>query len=201
MKKMKKVLHSQSGFTLVEMLVTVAILAILVVAMSTGMNTAMRVYKESIFQSNSASLAGMMNTTLGDMLRYSSDVYEKETVTEADGSTKTVYKLDAQKLVGVVDSGNSDFLFSNMEYGAKHAYIFVDSTNGTVRIKNAVGEQVRDILNTGAYPDLKIEAVVDADGKWITYRDGVFTITYAIVSTENSEYRRSETTVVRLLNQ
>ena len=67
---MKK-LASKSGLTLIEMLVTILILVFLVLGIGTCMDSALNIYDEAKFESNSASMANIVNTSLADILRYS----------------------------------------------------------------------------------------------------------------------------------
>ena len=70
---MKKYFN-RSGFTLIEVMTALLITVMLVVAMGTSMSAGMRIYKDATFESDSASMAGILNTALGDILRYSEDV-------------------------------------------------------------------------------------------------------------------------------
>ena len=70
---MKKI-ASKSGFTLIEMLATLLILVFLILGIDTGMDSAVRVYDEAKFEANSASMANIVNTSLGDILRYSDNL-------------------------------------------------------------------------------------------------------------------------------
>ena len=70
---MKK-LTSKGGFTLIEMLATLLILVFLVLGIGTGMDSALRIYDEARFESNSAAMANIVNTSLGDILRYSENL-------------------------------------------------------------------------------------------------------------------------------
>ena len=61
----------ESGMTLMEMLAETMILAILVAAMGTGMASAVQTYETSLFQSESATVADILNTAMEDLLRFS----------------------------------------------------------------------------------------------------------------------------------
>ena len=190
--KSKIKLGNKGGFTLVEMLVCVVILVLLVIAMGTGISTAVRVYHESIFQSNSATLTSMLNATIDDVLRYSEDIYVLQ-----DGTTDFA---NGEKVIEVssVPSGVT-FLFTNKEYSGQHAYIFANSgdTGSPVQMMNILGGSPRDLLNTGAYPNLTVKDLI------ILYDSGagVFRVSYKIASTENAEYTLDVESVVRILNR
>ena len=77
---MKK-LKNAKGFTLVETLTCMLMLVIIGGICSTGMNLAMKSYQETVFESNSQTLASSLETYMNDMLRYATDV---KTDTEAE---------------------------------------------------------------------------------------------------------------------
>lgn len=183
-------LKKKSGFTLIEMLVTIVILVIMVVAIGDGMSAATRIYKESVFFSNSSSLASMLNTTFEDLFRYSEQIYLRNEGGDYVSS-------DGHVISGTSVTDTPAVLFSNAEYGAQNAYVYLSEEAGTspVRIRNVFGGQVRDLLNTGAYPKLMITNLQ------ITYDGPVYTIAYVIQSTEDAALTKSVEMKVRLLNQ
>jgi type II secretory pathway pseudopilin PulG len=63
-------LRSSRGLTLVEALITVMILALVSLAVATGLIVATRAQSESIFESESGLLANTINLALSDVLRY-----------------------------------------------------------------------------------------------------------------------------------
>lgn len=160
-KDTKRAVRKIAGFTLIEMMVTILILVILVVGMGTGMSAAVRVYQESVFESDSASLAGILNTTLGDVFRYSEKI-------DASGSF-TAYTGDP------LDIG---FVFTNMEYGVRDGYLVADGPqSSSIRMKNIHNSNVVDLVNGGSYPNMKIENFS------VTLADYVFIVRYTIKST------------------
>ncbi len=167
-------LRNKSGMTLMEMLVSILILVMLVVAMGTGMNSGMKIYEDAIFESNSASLANVVNTTLNDLLRYCEvKDYSDPAVTD------------------------QTFVITNLDYGIKDAYFLQGDgeSESVLQMKNTVNDYIIDLVNTGSSPDLKITSFQ------INYNDaGYFQINYTITSKVNAEKNREVTTVVRLLN-
>ena len=167
-------LKNRSGMTLMEMLVSILILVMLVVAMGTGMNSGMRIYEDAIFESNSATLANIVNTTLSDILRYC-EVKE----------FSNPYVPD------------QEFVITNLDYGIKDAYFLLGDgeDQSILQMKNTHNKSVVDLVNTGSSPDLKISEFK------IIYNDtGYFQIEYKITSRVNEEKVREVTSVVRLLN-
>lgn len=210
---MKK-LKSKSGMTLMEMMASLLILTLLVTAMGTGMDTAMNVYGDAMFESNSASLAGIVNTALSDVLRYAQDIRTKDT---ANGET-------FQDAAGNALGSNVGFVFTNIEYGVQDVYFQTktgsDETRGiltlrSLRFDDQSGSIMETALvNAGAYPDLEITnfkamyvepgAACDiqlTDGTPVhTSRGGYFYITYTIQNTMDTTKTRNVETIVRLLN-
>lgn len=176
-------LKNKSGMTLMEMMVSILILVLLVVAMGTGMNSGMRIYEDAIFESNSASLSSIVNTTLSDLLRYS-----ELTQSSAAAESGQIY---------VTNSGGERFLVTNLDYGIKNACFTLDTVDsiGVLRMKNTQNGAVVDLINTGSSPNLSISAFQ------ITYVDSqYFQIEYTITSKINAEKIREVAFVVRLLN-
>ena len=94
---MKK-LKNAKGFTLVETLTCMLMLVILGGICSTGMEFAMKCYQETVFESNSQTLASSLEVYMSDILRYATDV---KTTGSADadgykvvtGFTNPVYQM------------------------------------------------------------------------------------------------------------
>lgn len=181
----------RAGFTLVEMLVCILILALLVAGMGSGMSAALRVYRDSIFESDSASLAGILNNAVGDVLRYSEDIKTNAPFRDASGAS-----LPAGEGAGAVN-----FVFTNVEYGVKDAYFYIPeraegSTRGPLQLKTLTSSIPKDIVNQGAYPALGIRDFI------VTYDTAkkLYTISYTIYSTADTQKARAEQCAVRLLN-
>lgn len=197
MKKLKQ----KKGVTLMEMIVALLVLVFLVIGIGTGMDAGMRVYNESIFQSDSATLCGILNTSIGDILRYAEDVRTPQ---------KGAMYVD-QNGTGFVDSNGSlvenlSFVFTNIDYYVQDAYFFVpkDADNeryGVLQLKTLRKDTVTDLVNTGAYPDLKVtdfrvlyvEPDAENDG-------GYFKVDYTVSSKSDSSKTKDVTFYVRLMN-
>ena len=196
-------LKNQSGFTLVEMMAVVLILVILTMGMGKTMDAGVQIYRDAIFESESATLAGILNTSLGDILRYSKDIVVNPGTFE-DSSGEMIVK----ERVG--------FVFSNEEYGIYDAYFYTPVlqggvSKGVLQMKNLLDADVVELVNTGAYPDLVISnfkiqyvapgaTVTDASGNSIVSRGDYFTITYSIFSATNDQMVREVETVIRRMN-
>ncbi len=181
---------SNGGFTLVELLCTLLIMVLLVMGMGVGMEAGSRIYRDATFESDSATLAGILNTNLGDILRYSTWVH---TANEAEQ--------------GKIDNPKVNFLFTSLDYGIQDAYfdtpISLDGTStGVLQMKNIRNGNVVELVNSGAYPDLMITNFS------ITYTPrvapgiygGHFEIKYDILSESDPDKVRNVQTIVRLMN-
>ena len=152
---MKK-LKNSSGMTLIEMLCVILILVVLVMGMGSTMDAGTRIYQEAIFESDSATLAGILNTAMGDILRYSRDVKLNDEVDD-QGRPKYFVTSDGTYLL----PDQVGFVFSNWEYGILDAYFYTpvsaDGTSrGVLQMLNLRNPDVVELVNTGAYPDLVI---------------------------------------------
>lgn len=188
---MLKKLHSKAGMTLMEMMVSLLIMVLLVLAMGTGMNAGVRVYNDANFESNSASLAANINTALTDMLRYAQDIHEPET---AEGATPV-----------------SSFVFTNLEYGLRDAYL--SASDGVVKIiSEKSGFQTKALVNSGSYNKLVIKdfsvtyypedatgTLATLEGSTTITRGGFFYVKYQIESPDGKT--RDAEAVVRLMSK
>ena len=194
---MKK-LKSKRGFTLIELMATLLILVLLAMGIGVGMDAGTKIYQEATFESDSATLAGILNTNIGDILRYSQDVRLNESsFSDAEGNTLSPEKVG--------------FVFTNLEYGIQDAYFYTPiipggQSKGVLQLKNLKNATVMELVNAGAYPDLVISNFV------ITYvtpgtnpsggsgRGGYFNVSYDIFSVTNESHTRHVDTVIRLMN-
>ncbi len=195
------------GFSLIEMLVALMILVFLVLGIGVGMDAGSRIYRDASFETDSAALAGILNTSLGDILRYSTN-------TKYIGAVNAENQLseeEIQKLIdagGVADTNNPkiEFIISNDSYGIVDAYFSTSSSenvnSGPLQLVSLRNGEVKNLVNKGAYPNL------DVTNFRITYKPrynpgiegGYFTISYEIWSKTNSEKVRQVTHTVRQLN-
>ena len=196
---MKK--RAKRGFSLLEMMVALAILVFIILGVGVGMDAGIDIYKEAIFEADSASMAGIVNSNLGDILRYSTRV------TVNDGTNL----LNASGVK--IPKESLGFVFTSADYGIKDAYFYTpvleDGTSkGVLRVTNLKKDKDMELVNTGAYPDLYIAnfriTYYELGTTSVTNgglgRGGYFEVTYDIVSTKDETMTRSVSNVIRLMN-
>lgn len=187
---MRKI-RNNAGFTLIEVLCTLLIMVILTMAIGAGIDTGSEIYRDATFESDSAALAGILNGSISDILRYSF-------VTKSEDIYSLPEGFDTEAIPRV---------FTSYDYGIQYAYfhtpVYEDGTlKGVLQLKNLKNEKVVELVNTGAYPDLVI-----TDFEW-TYKDrtnpgiegGYFTISYTILSKSLEGKERDVDLIVRVMN-
>lgn len=187
---MKK-LKNNAGFSLIELLCALLILVILVMAIGAGMDTGTKLYFDATFEAESATLAGILNTSIGDILRFS-------TVVKSDKVRNPPEGFDTEAV---------DYVFTSHDYGIRHAYFYTpiaaDGTEtGVLQLKNMSDDKVVELVNTGAYPDLAIQGFECEYTPRVApgIEGGYFTVTYKIVSETIPDKTREVEMIVRLMN-
>ena len=195
---MKK-LNNKGGFSLIEMMCALLILVILVMGMGVGMEAGGRIYRDAVFESESATLAGILNTSLGDILRYSIDVRE------TTATDKQKYGND----VGIphVSDSTKHYVFTSLDYGIQDAYFYIPPhisgrDMGPVQMKNLRNPNVVELVNTGAYPDLVVSdfSITFSPPQAPGVEGGYFEISYIIYSESDTSKTRAVQTIVRVMN-
>lgn len=190
--------RAKRGFSLLEMMVALAILVFIVLGIGVGMDAGIDIYKEAIFEADSASMAGIINSNLGDILRYSTRV----TVNKEDAPL-----LDADGIK--IPVRDLPFVFTSVDYGIKDAYFYLpkqgETAKGVLRLTNLKEDKDMELVNTGAYPDLditnfKINYYEPGKTDGGTGRGGYFEVSYEIYSTKDESMTRSVSTLIRLMN-
>ena len=74
MKQIKRALSSKAGFTLTELLASVAIMGILFAAIVVGINSCAHVYRRSVSYSDAQTLTSTVATALENELRYARNI-------------------------------------------------------------------------------------------------------------------------------
>lgn len=187
MKKTRK----NAGFSLIELVCTLLILVLLVMGIGVGMDTGSKIYRDATFESDSAMLAGILNTSLGDYLRYA-EVMETDTMSDLLPSGMTTFNLP--------------YVYTNYEYGIRMGYFYLPIENnvakGSLKIKSLHDEKTINLVNAGAYPDMQVQNFQisftprDEDG----VEGGYCVVTYEILSKNDASQKREVEMIVRLMN-
>lgn len=144
--------RNKQGFTLVETLAALLILSLLTAVIAMGTTTAVGIYRDSLFVSESGILRSTLNTALSDVLRYAAFA---ETVGEGDVS------------------------ITNPNYGLFDGRILLE--DGKLRLESAASDEgdLLWLVSDGAYTTLQLRDFTLAyeDGLFqgsyvITDRDG-----------------------------
>ncbi len=190
--------RKNAGFTLIEMLVAIVILVFLIMGIGVGMDAGTRVYRDATFESDSATLAGILNTSIGDILRYSINV-RKPTDEEMNNQISHNVSLDeAEK--------DSFYVFTSLDYGIQDAYFCIPRDgaefSGYLSLRNLRNGNVTELVNTGAYPDLAVsDFKISFTPRTGTGVEGsYFEVSYTISSTVDTDKERDVQYVVRLMN-
>lgn len=145
LKRQIRFVRNRKGFSLMEMMVTLLILVLLVMGMDSGLRAAIRVYDEAVFYSDSRTLAGMLDTTLSDLFRFSEQIKPVSSVSSED-----LYDSMGQKI---------DYVFTNAEYGMNDAYIeWYADIAPNLQLKNLKNSNFYSLLNSGAFPGMSISS-------------------------------------------
>ena len=116
---MKK-LKTKKGFTLIEMTVCILTLAMVALICTTGYSLAMKSYNDSKFESNSQMLESMLNTSLGDVLRYAYYISDDGTVIFSNDD----YRLDGGEIT--VENGRLIYMDEDTKEFLVSTYSYVD---------------------------------------------------------------------------
>lgn len=194
---MKKT-RANSGFSLIEMMCALLILVLLTMGITTSVNAGVNIYRDATFEAESATLSGILNTSLGDILRYSFDIR----LMSDDELLEKGYDAGIPQ----IGDNSKRWVFTSMDYGIQDAYFYIPphisgGNKGPVQLKNLKNANVVELVNTGAYPDLVVKDFT------IFYREreapgvdgGYFEISYTIASTTMDKTRKVET-IVRVMN-
>jgi prepilin-type N-terminal cleavage/methylation domain-containing protein len=192
--------RSNGGFSLIEMMCTLLILVLLTMGISVSMDAGVNIYRDATFEAESATLSGILNTSLGDILRYSVDI---RTVSAMDLMTKG-------SDIGIPDvdpASTNRYVFTSYDYGIQDAYFYIPPSlsggnKGPIKLKNLRNDIVVDLVNTGAYPNLAVSDFEIHFSPRVApgIEGGYFEISYTISSTSDPTKTRDVNTIVRVMN-
>lgn len=200
LKKLRKKLHSNKGFTLVEMLAALLVVVMMSLMMSVGASVGARVQREATFVAESDILASTINTAVQDVLRYAEiEPYTEKDVTALEGLPKQIATLENALITQneLTMDGGTCFITNN-DYGIVSGVLLMEPYNvGTTaepkyvdRLAMKFQEYTKegDTRKLVEYDNLKPHFLV-SHGVYTTliikdfdvaFDDGVFTLTYTI---------------------
>lgn len=195
---MKKT-RSNGGFSLIEMLCALLILVILTMGIGVSMDAGANIYRDATFESESATLAGILNTSLGDILRYSIDIRQP--------TAEQLLKTGGEGGIPHISDPTKRYVFTSLDYGVQDAYFYIPphlsgGNMGPVKLKNMRNDIVVDLVNTGAYPNLVVSNFQIFFSPRIApgIEGGYFEISYTISSTTDTTKTKDVQTIVRVMN-
>lgn len=183
-------LKSKAGLTLMEMMAALLVMVLLVVGMGTGMDSGMRVYQDAQFESSTATLSSVMQTSLSDLLRYAQveagDTPHDFSITNKDfgvlngkfslvnGEIKVVNPHDGAKSVvaGIGKNGKDEAKITSFEID----YIGVDPQGRQMKYNpDETDHDAKLVVFTGDVSAL-------GENEFLISRGGFFHIKYTIES-------------------
>ncbi len=150
---MKKKLRSSRGMTLTELLMALLIVSLIGVALTVGVNSAVKVYRDSTQLYESETLCGTILTCLEDEFRFSRNIRVEGTAVRFDSRSfgsgvQVLVNGDGKILIGESEPAGYPLL-GNASYTSglkvlKSEIAYSDST-GQVTIQIAVGPRDGDV--------------------------------------------------------
>lgn len=171
-------LRSRRGMTLTEMLIALAIFALLTAALAVGTTAAWKVYRNAVVASEARALQSTLTQSLTNELRYAGNIKTEEATPggETPGGETPVRKVS----------------FDSETFGVKVSVI--SSEDGRIRI--GTEEKMYDLLPEKAYTKgLKAAAAVS-----YAEEDGIFTVELTVKHDLFPDEGRKSTFTVRALN-
>ncbi|MEA4971832.1 MAG: type II secretion system protein [Candidatus Metalachnospira sp.] len=150
----KSKLNRKDGFTLLESIVTLTIVLIITVCVTIGISASNRLYRKSLFYSESEILSSIIDVALSDILRYSSNV------TSLDGKVS----------------------FSNINYGVANGHLLVKDGRIYINLSDenpddVSGSHLKTLVGNNTYTSINASALT------IDYSDEIYTGSYTLTST------------------
>lgn len=183
-------MRQSRGFTLVETMVSLAILVMLISVISVGVSTAMKAYQSVTFISESDLLSSTVQTALADILRYA--VYNEEDNPPNGEVSITNESYGISRGGFFLENGR---LMVNLGGGGGIGGDGSASGNGSAGGNGASGGDTADtffLVNDGAYTSMKM---TDFE---ITYEEGLFSGKYVIES-NSGKFKKTKEFAFRTL--
>lgn len=165
---MRKKLNSESGLTLVEMLCAVAILVLLVLLLSTGMQMALRTYRDIVAQSEVDLLLSTAVDAIADDLRYAQDVSKSGAnftyTSDSFGKDASIIVSGDEKSKGQIMVGGMRLLPTGA-YGLNRAYEVAEMKINPGGLDDSAAKEITFTINlTVKTTDGRISAATPDSG-------------------------------------
>jgi len=172
MKKIRKKLRSSAGMTLTELLVALAIVALIGMSLTVGVNSAAKVYRDATRLYEAETLCGTILTYLEDEFRFGRNIHNEN----------------------VAGSTHKEVVFDSTAFG-NDVKVIVDG--GKIKVGKEPASSYYDLLSTTAYTS-GLMVIVKDDKSKISYDEssGLITITIAVGPNEDTVYASHTVTVI-----
>lgn len=152
MKKISK-LRKKSGFSLLESMITLTIVLLLTITVTVGISASNRLYRKSLFYSESEILSSTIDIALSDVLRYSYNVA----------------------------AGDDVIMFSNNNYSVVNGHLLVKDGRIYINLSDehsddVMGPYLKTLIGNNTYTN------INATEMSLDYSDGVYTGSYTLTS-------------------
>ena len=120
---MKRKLSSQGGYTILESLAALAIVAILMTAVGAGVSASVTVYRQSTALSEATVLSSTLSETIADELRFAADV----TVVGGGDNHVSTFTSARYGLDAVISNEDGRIRISGYDLISGHSYTGLDA--------------------------------------------------------------------------
>ena len=165
--KIKRKLKSSKGFSLLETLVALIIVLLVASCVTIGISASNRVYKRSLFVSESDLLASTIDIALSDVLRYAYDI-------NCADDTNTVSSFS-----------NKNYSIEDGHFVIKQGFLYINTTNDIS--DDVIGDHLKPLIGGSTYTASKMTDFQ------LNYNDGEFTGSYTLQSKMYSDLSKTFT--------
>lgn len=170
--KIKRKLKSSKGFSLLETLVALIIVLLVASCVTIGISASNRVYKRSLFVSETDITAATIDIALSDVLRYAYDVNIKDTNT--------------------VSFSNKNYSIDDGHFVIKQGFLYINTTNDIS--DDVIGDHLKPLVGGSTYTASKMTDFQ------LNYNDGEFTGSYTLQSKMYSDLSKTFTFSFRTIS-
>lgn len=153
--KITKKLKSSKGFSLLETLVALIIVLLVASCVTIGISASNRVYKRSLFVSESDITASTIDIALSDVLRYA-------------------YNVNLNEDTNLLSFSNKNYSIDGGHFVIKQGFLYINTTEGMS--DDEIGEHLKPLIGGSTYTASKMTDFQ------LNYNDGEFTGSYTLQS-------------------